>query len=280
MQIDNLDTRKYKRFFAFGCSFTWYYWPTWADIIGREIPYYENWGRGGAGNQFIFNSLIECNLRNKFTEDDLVIVMWTSCSREDRYVDNDWLLSATENRKSVYGNTWMRRFANQDKGLMIRDFASIQSTQTLLDSFNVDWVNLNSLPLIRFDIDRAERDIKNGIASINDLETRWADQQQHLHENNGYFDEYLKGKSVVELYKDIFPNIKESLYRTILNNKKRPNFGDLHPTPIESLNYLNKVIPNNLKSNEYVNGWNDMVLRIEIVNQMPEKFVRKLPFRF
>jgi hypothetical protein len=51
MEIKVLDVHKYKRFFAFGRSFTDYLWPTWADIIGREIPYYENWGHGAAGNQ-------------------------------------------------------------------------------------------------------------------------------------------------------------------------------------------------------------------------------------
>ena len=110
MQIQNLITQKYKRFFAFGCSFTHYPWPTWADIIGQNIPHYENWGMGGAGNQFIFNSIIECNRRNKFNEDDLVIVMWTSCSREDRYVDNGWLVAATENRETLYGKEWVKKF--------------------------------------------------------------------------------------------------------------------------------------------------------------------------
>ena len=43
MQIQYLDKKKYKRFFAFGCSYTEYFWPTWPDIIGQEIPYYENW---------------------------------------------------------------------------------------------------------------------------------------------------------------------------------------------------------------------------------------------
>ena len=31
------DWTKYKRFFTFGCSFTCYMWPTWADIISKEM---------------------------------------------------------------------------------------------------------------------------------------------------------------------------------------------------------------------------------------------------
>lgn len=33
------------RLFTFGCSFTKFFWPTWADILGQEFDYYENWGR-------------------------------------------------------------------------------------------------------------------------------------------------------------------------------------------------------------------------------------------
>ena len=46
------------RIFAFGCSLTQYFYPTWADILihhykseGTTIG--ENWGRSGAGNQYI-----------------------------------------------------------------------------------------------------------------------------------------------------------------------------------------------------------------------------------
>ena len=36
------------RLFTFGCSFTQYWWPTWADILGYQHDFYENWGRCGA----------------------------------------------------------------------------------------------------------------------------------------------------------------------------------------------------------------------------------------
>lgn len=280
MQIDELDIRKYKRFFAFGCSFTNYIWPTWADIIGREVPYYENWGCGGAGNQFIFNSVIECNLRHTFTKDDLIIIMWTSCSREDRYVNNEWLVAATENRETVYGKDWMKKFANQGKGLMIRDFATIFSTQQFLNSLNSDWVNLNSLPLVRFDMDRAESDVLKNIASIDELERRWSYQQKILCSGSDYRDIYLADKEVIDLYKDIFVSIKEPLFEKVLKNNKRPNFGDKHPSPRESLEYLNEVLPNNLSATEFVNQWEDVVESITEKSVMPKKFNRPIIQRF
>lgn len=81
---------KSRRFFAFGCSLTRYYYPTWADIIGRQFDYYENWGRPGAGNLYILNSIMECHQRNQLCADDFVVVLWSGLSRIDSYQINEW----------------------------------------------------------------------------------------------------------------------------------------------------------------------------------------------
>ena len=78
------------RLFTFGCSFTRYHYPTWADIVGKNFVEFQNWGKVGAGNNFILNSLNECHLRNKLGPDDTVIIMWTGLSRIDYYQINDW----------------------------------------------------------------------------------------------------------------------------------------------------------------------------------------------
>ena len=51
------------RTFAFGCSLTQYFYHTWADILihhykqeGATVG--ENWGRSGAGNQYISTRLL------------------------------------------------------------------------------------------------------------------------------------------------------------------------------------------------------------------------------
>ena len=61
--------------YTFGCSMTSYSWPTWADILGKEFDYYENWGRGSAGNLYIFESVIECLTKNKITSNDTIITV-------------------------------------------------------------------------------------------------------------------------------------------------------------------------------------------------------------
>jgi hypothetical protein len=73
------------RLFTFGCSFTNYRWSTWADCLAPEFDYFQNWGQSGAGNQFIFNSVMECDQRYNFGPNDTVIVCWTDVMREDWY---------------------------------------------------------------------------------------------------------------------------------------------------------------------------------------------------
>ena len=278
--ITYLDLKKYKRFFAFGCSFTHYFWPTWADIIGREIPYYENWGKGAAGNQFIFNSIIECNLRNKFNEDDLVIAMWSSCSREDRYLNGNWLVAATDNRDDVYGKSWMDKFGKEGKGNMIRDFASISAIQQILENGKSDWINFNGPPLIRFNIDKASDDINKKIITLDEIEKKWASLQKDLSLGKNVVDYYIEGEDVIDLYRDIFVKIKEPLLDSILKNPNRPNLGDKHPTPNEALNYINRNLPNSLDAKEYAEYWTAQVYKIKTKGVLPIEFTPNNPKRF
>ena len=78
------------RLFTFGCSLTRYHYPTWADIVSKNFSEFQNWGRAGAGNNFILNSLNECNLRNNIDTNDTVIIMWSGLSRIDYYQLNNW----------------------------------------------------------------------------------------------------------------------------------------------------------------------------------------------
>ena len=77
----------YNRFFAFGCSFTLYKWPTWADYLyaGGIAETYENWALPGGSNDFIFHSLIECDSLRGITSEDLVIFGWSHPSRNSWY---------------------------------------------------------------------------------------------------------------------------------------------------------------------------------------------------
>ena len=99
------------RLFTFGCSFTKYCWPTWADIIAHDLQCpYENWAVSAIGNIAIQHKLLECDLKKHFTKKDLILVAWTGWSREDRYY-GDWkptgnVLTSPHYKKSFRKNFW------------------------------------------------------------------------------------------------------------------------------------------------------------------------------
>lgn len=78
------------RLFTFGCSMTGYHYPTWADIVGKNFDFFENWGRPGAGNGYILHALNRCHLVNNLTSKDTVMILWSGLARIDSYQVNCW----------------------------------------------------------------------------------------------------------------------------------------------------------------------------------------------
>ena len=258
MKIQNLNPQKYKRFFAFGCSFTNYWWPTWADIIGQDVPVYENWGRGGAGNHFIFNSVIEANLRHSFTKDDLVMIMWSSITREDRYSNNNWIPAPPNLQESVYGKDWVKKFSTDTRGFMIRDCAMIKATQTLLKTLDCDWAQLVMQPITNFDMPAIFAKYGSDVELPPESEGRvyWKDTFNELC-RTGIVHPMFENKDVLELYKDIFTQLEPSY--EVQDASFRD---DIHPCPAGALEMLCKIWPDNTlstKSKEYADFWQTQV---------------------
>jgi hypothetical protein len=129
-----LDLSKYNRFFAFGCSYTSYTLPTWADIVAAEIPdaEYYNFGEGGSGNLLINNRVAQANLKYKFNENDLVIVMFSTITREDRYIDGRWRPQGNVYNQPYYNKSFVKKYCDPF-GYLIRDAALIEMTCTYLE---------------------------------------------------------------------------------------------------------------------------------------------------
>jgi hypothetical protein len=70
------------RIFTFGCSFTNYEWPTWADIILYGNEGY-NIGVSGSGNESMLYRIMEADRKFNFTKEDQIIVMFTTPIRWD-----------------------------------------------------------------------------------------------------------------------------------------------------------------------------------------------------
>jgi hypothetical protein len=243
MHLQTLNPSNYKRLFAFGCSFTNYHWPTWADILAQDIPYYENWGCGGAGNLYIFNAIMEAHNKHTFTKDDLIVVMWSNKNREDRYVNKQWLVTPGSNLEKTYGAEWIKKFYD-DRGCMIRDLAIIQATQLFLDTLDSDWINMSINTFANGDMDKIKATAPEYIAGTAD----WNQVIVQLH--NGSISDLFLNRDVIECYKNVFLKLQPSVFNILQDtipykSRGRPNKDDGHPTPAEILKYLDTIFPDN-----------------------------------
>jgi hypothetical protein len=201
------------RLFTFGCSFTNYRWSTWADCLAPEFDYFENWGQAGGGNHYIFNSIMEADQRHDFKNNDTVVVCWSSILREDRYTDN-WQTHGNIATCEYYDKKYFDKYITE-RGCLIRDMAFIKATLNFLQNKQgVKWVFLSMAPLLLAD--------------------------QFGHSINLDSD-------VQELYKNVLENIKPSFYETVLRSDWEQGWTtnriDIHPTPVEHLEYLDTVLP-------------------------------------
>lgn len=185
-----------KRLFAFGCSFTNYRWSTWVDCLAPEFDYVENWGQSGAGNEFIFNSIMECDQRNHFSPDDTVIVCWTTTTREDRYIDGRWHTLGNMFTCPIYNKEYLSTHIDEH-GLLIKTLAYVKAVKTLLENTSVRWNfltvdDLDSLNIYSNVVDSILPSYRTVLFS-----DRWPDRNGDPHpspeEHLAYLDAVLPG---------------------------------------------------------------------------------------
>ena len=179
-----------KRLFTFGCSFTNYRWPTWADIVSQDYDYYENWGQRGGGNKYIYFSLIECHQRNNITADDTVMIMWSSQAREDKFLDNKW-----------YTPGAIPEIADTT-GYFLETITYIQGSYHLLDSIGCEKHFLSMLPM----------DISTDWwANLIDISVnRWLNLAPKLN--------LSISSKILKLYAPVLKHIKPSVYETVFDS--------------------------------------------------------------
>ncbi len=254
MYKDSID-----RFFSFGCSFTKYKWPTWADIIAYDLNCtYYNFGKSGAGNMYISNIIAQADNFFQFNKHDLVVICWTNVFREDRYTSKqEWILPGNLSTQQIYDRKFVRKY-NSIEHCLLRDYAQIYFVYQLLKSKT----NLQFLCMINpFDIfDQFDNTIvvnkkldvlKNTYSSIIDIMPK--DYYAYLWNNN-------------------------------LENKKadckkiHKYFDDCHPTPNEHLKYIQHVSNYNFsKSIEKIkainNNMEEQIKDIYNITQSKDKYI-------
>jgi len=136
------------RFFAFGCSYTYYSWPTWADFVGLNHDVYENWAIPGIGNRAILERLVECNVKNQFGKDDLVVVQWSSHLRHDFFTttalkdrNTAWKTSGSifnYINRDLYDDQWIYLFFDE-RAYFMHTLNYILAAQNLLENTDCKW---------------------------------------------------------------------------------------------------------------------------------------------
>jgi len=225
--LSNLDLTSYKRLFVFGCSFTNYMWPTWADLLHTEMPNAEffNLGKSGAGSQFISSMVVEANQRYTFTESDLIIVQWSTYFREDRYVNNFWNTPGNIFTQQTYDDTFIRNFACI-RGYIIRDLAIMTSIKYMLNSLPCSTVLLSSIPI------DAEIELIDPDVNIDDVVDLYKDTIDSLQPAMSELLRPAGNSSVFAWHAKVH-------YSDPTNNKTLVY--DYHPTPASYYIYLKKL---------------------------------------
>jgi hypothetical protein len=234
------------RLFTFGCSFTSYKWPTWADIVGRDHAAFENWGSCGVGNQYIYHALIEAIVRRDIDANDTVMIMWTNFSRWDYYHEKQWKTVRfwrEHNKESWNASEDLLDVMLDIRGFYVRDLALIYSAQSLLEKIGCSYEMFSMVDI-----------------------------------NNVQFSLYEPVESQVQdlliAYEPTLAKIKPSVHRTVFQNDwhSRAIFGqqtrsDIHPSPKEHLEYIKTVLPK-LNISEATQQWVDQA--DQLVQQQPD----------
>ena len=214
---------KYKRFFAFGCSFTKWKWKTWPDFLAESLNLEcNNFAVPGAGNEYIFHSIVEANETYKFNQNDLIIVCWTNFAREDRYIKDKWVHSSNIYNYTVFDRKWVNQWFDL-KGAFKKTCSYIASITNLLENTKSNFLYTSIMPM----------------DFINDKDPIY--QNLCIKKELLIYDKYFKLMlpSMVEYLYDSLPYCRNP-------NPQAPN--DNHPSEVQHLQFVNKIILPNLET--------------------------------
>lgn len=218
-----IDYKKYKRFFVFGCSFTNYRWPTWADIVAQEMPdaFYVNAGASGAGNQYIAAQVSQHIRMFNIGKDDLIGIMWSGVYREDKYKDGKWITPGNIYTQSTYDEHYINSYVDR-RGFVIRDLATIDHVMGRVSNAKYDCFSMMGIPI----------DKQNSYSGVSD----------------GKSDRLLDLIAVYsDLEKQMLPNLMTTQFADGWTNSYTYTDGngelytDYHPTPVQYAEYLQKA---------------------------------------
>jgi hypothetical protein len=109
-----------------------------------NVEYY-NFGHCGGGNSMIANRIAEVNCRYKFSNTDLIMPMWTTFCREDRFLNGHWMSVGNIFTQGEYSEEFVRKYSDP-KGYLLRDLSFIELATTYLNTLESDCITLAGVP--------------------------------------------------------------------------------------------------------------------------------------
>jgi hypothetical protein len=220
------------RIFAFGCSFTNYWWPTWADILAHDAGCeYHNFGISGTGNVSIFSRMVQADNKYKFTSKDKIYVMWSGWHRHDKVLDNgDWHQTGPVNW--AYSKDWLKENWSMPNDVM-KNYVSIISANTM---FNISWQGHMTKVEIEDEYKFFDYDVPNANAYFKNskyykIYENIVDPHPSIDSHIDYLENEIKYK-VKQSTKNYFKVIDEKIKK--LTKKDHCHGLNMHNTPIST----------------------------------------------
>lgn len=258
-----------KRFFAFGCSYTFYSWPTWADFLGLSAEEYENWAIPGLGNQAIFERVVEANTRKKFSKDDVIIIQWSSHLRYD-WFNRHSLKDRTSNwrtngsifsiqNKEILDPHWFYHFFDEF-GFLYHTLNFISAAQSLLDAIGCQYymTGMGDIRNLGHDL-IDDTDFKENLSEI--------DKSWHKYPDLLFYEKTIWRDHEhiwLEPQQSYAQKHKEKFFK--FADRKRI-VTDLHPSPWHHSQWIKEIVQPRLKVNIKTLEINNIVNSVEEIYQ-------------
>jgi hypothetical protein len=222
---------EYDRIFCFGCSWTHYKWPSWADIVrySTDKPVY-NWGLRGIGNVGIMHRIMECDLANKFTERDLILVQWSTWTREDRYLKNKWQAGGAIFHNNFYDKGFVNKYWSWNNDTIKNSTAILMTNKAYKLGYQFTFYPFPNDP----DFDQMTFDRDNKLLKFWKSHLPNVDVFPNLELNTDFNGNCVDGHADVKAHLDFFNRFIKDKFNLNLG-KKEMKLLILHDTISESL---------------------------------------------
>jgi hypothetical protein len=192
---------------------------TYADILAKHFSQaeYINLARPSSGNLLLMSRLTQAHRYFKFNKDDLIVVMYPSFTREDRYLNTAWQGWGNIFTSSDFDYNFLRKYGDLIH-YILRDLATIDLVRNFLKTIDSDKLELMSVSHLGIESESLELDK----------------------------DQAITHGILYERYGDLFQDFPLDYLSWLTSNQtslnsfgaKYDNIIDGHPRPIIGLDYL------------------------------------------